>query len=159
MEDLDHEAVDRLGINFIKTVCDEAGFSVDQVSVLLREAITYDETLRFLLQKYKTPQPARATILVTSNFTIPFIIPDGKGIEENKAALMRRFYHVRIDAFLRFIGVKLLPKEERCKLNKDGNNDVSKLFISWDYMQDAPLCTPIQSPEFYRQAIRDIYYI
>ena len=41
LEDLDHEAVERLSINFIKTVCDESGFAVDQ--------------------KYKTPQLSRTT--------------------------------------------------------------------------------------------------
>ena len=48
LEDLDHAAVEHLGINFIKTICDEAGFPIDQ--------------------KYKSPQPIKATCSVTSNF-------------------------------------------------------------------------------------------
>ena len=57
LEDLDHDAVQRLSIQFIKTICDEAGFVIDQ--------------------KYKTPQLARTTVLVTSNFNIRSIIPEG----------------------------------------------------------------------------------
>ena len=138
LEDLDHEAVERLSINFIKTTCDEAGFAVDQ--------------------KYKTPQLTQAPVLVTSNFTIPQIIPDGKGIEENKAALMRRFYHIRIDMLLQFLCLRLLPKEERVKLQKEGNNDPGKLFLTWDYLQDRPLCMPLRDPEHYQEIIRDTYY-
>lgn len=54
LEDLDHEAVEMLSTQFLKTICDEAGFPVDQ--------------------KYKTPQLARTTVLVTSNFTINQLI-------------------------------------------------------------------------------------
>ena len=138
LEDLDHDAVDRLGLNFIKTLCDETGFAIDQ--------------------KYKTPQLARTTVLVTSNFTISDIIQDGLGIEENKAAIYRRFWHVNIYALLRVLGLKLLPKFDRQALQKEGNQDVSRLFISWDYAQDLPLCTPLQKPEHYQQLIKDSYY-
>lgn len=138
LEDLDHEAVERLGINFIKTICDEAGFPIDQ--------------------KYKTPQLARTTVLVTSNFQIPDIICEGKGVEENKAALMRRFWHVNIYNLLRLLGVKLLPKYERKQLQKDGNQDPSKLFISWDYVTDMPTCTPLKKPEDYQKMIKDYFY-
>lgn len=138
MEDLDHEAVERLSINFIKTVCDEAGFAVDQ--------------------KYKTPQLARTTVLVTSNFTIPNIIPGEVGVEENKAALIRRFWHVRIDEFFRVLGLKLVDKQERWALKKQGNNDLSKLFIPWDYVWDLPSCEPLQTPEHYQEMIRNAFY-
>ena len=67
LEDLDHEAVEKLSINFLKTLCDEAGFPIDQ--------------------KYKTPQLVRSTILVTSNFTIDDVLPeDMPGRRENLAA-------------------------------------------------------------------------
>jgi len=138
LEDLDHEAVERLSLNFVKTICDEAGFSVDQ--------------------KYKTPQLARTTVLVTSNFTIEEIMPDQPGYEENKAAIYRRFWHVNIYALLRLLGLKLLPKPDRLQLKKEGNDDPSKLFITWDYLQDLPLCTPIRKPEEYQQIIKDSYY-
>ena len=116
LEDLDHEAVEKLSINFIKTICDEAGFAIDQ--------------------KYKTPQLARTSVLVTSNFEIANILTDGKGIEENKQALYRRFWHINIFELLRLLGLKLLPKEERNKLKKEGNQDPGKIFISWDYLQN-----------------------
>lgn len=138
LEDLDHEAVERLSINFVKTICDEAGFAIDQ--------------------KYKTPQLTRTTVLVTSNFNIPEIIPDGPGIEQNKGALLRRFWHVNIMSLLRMLGVKLLPKYERQQLQKEGNDNPGKLFISWDYLTDTPLCTPLRSPEEYQKIIKDHFY-
>ena len=138
LEDLDHEAVERLSINFIKTICDESGFAIDQ--------------------KYKTPQLVRTTVLVTSNFEIPSIMPEGLGAEQNKAAFMRRFWHVNIYALLRLLGLKLLPKEDRKILQSIGNNDPGKLFMSWDYVTDMPLCVPIKPSEHYRQLIKDSYY-
>lgn len=141
LEDLDHTAVERLGINFVKTICDEAGFSIDQ--------------------KYKTPQLAKTTCLVTSNFTINEILngmENTVGIEQNLAALLRRFYHVRVDSLFRLLGLKLLPKWDRVQLKKEGNQDFGKLFITWDYVTDTPLCTPIASPEYYQEIIRDYYY-
>lgn len=138
LEDLDHEAVDRLGINFIKTICDEAGFAVDQ--------------------KYKTPQLTRTTCLVTSNFTIDTILSDVRGMEENKQALLRRFWHVQVFSLLRVLGIKLLPKFERDQLKKAGNTNPGAVFYAWDYVSDMPLCTPLQAPEYYQQLIRDAYY-
>lgn len=138
LEDLDHEAVERLSINFIKTICDEAGFAVDQ--------------------KYKTPQLTRTTCLVTSNFTIPEVLPDGEGREQNKGAILRRFWHVNIMSFLRMLGVKLLPKFERQQLAKEGNDDPGKLFIAWDYLTDTPLCTPLRSPQEYQKIVKDHFY-
>lgn len=138
LEDLDHEAVERLSINFIKCICDEVGFSVDQ--------------------KYKTPQLARTTVLVSSNFTINEIIPEGKGIEETKAALTRRFWHINIYSLLRLLGLKLLPKDQRLALQKEGNQDPGKLFMTWDYMQDVPTGTPIKSPTMYQAMIKNEFY-
>lgn len=138
LEDLDHEAVDRLSINFIKTICDESGFAVDQ--------------------KYKTPQLCRTTVLVTSNFSIPEIMPETNGAEANKAAIMRRFWHVNIYALLRLLGLKLLPKEDRKVLASAGNNDPGKLFMAWDYVTDIPLCEPIKPPEHYQALIKSSFY-
>lgn len=138
LEDLDHEAVERLSINFIKTICDEVGFTVDQ--------------------KYKTPQLARTTVLVTSNFTINDIVPEGKGVEENKAAILRRFWHINILSLLRLLGLKLLPRDERKSLQSKGNTDPGKLFMSWDYMQDTPTGVPIKSPKEYQDIIKHYYY-
>ena len=138
LEDLDHDAVDKLSTNFIKTLCDESGFPIDQ--------------------KYKTPQLSRTTCLVTSNFQIPCIMPDGNGVEQNTIALLRRFWHINIMALLRLLGLKLLPKMERNELKKEGNGDPGKLFITWDYMTDTPLCTPIKSPEDYQKIIKNSFY-
>lgn len=138
LEDLDHEAVERLSINFLKTICDESGFAVDQ--------------------KYKTPQLARTTVLVTSNFQINELLIDGLGLAENKAALYRRFWHVNIYAFLRVLGLKLIPKQDRFQLKKEGNTDPSKMFMTWDYATDLPMCKPLESPTHYQQLIKDAYY-
>lgn len=138
LEDLDHEAVERLSLNFIKTICDEAGFAIDQ--------------------KYKTPQLVRTTVLVTSNFSIADIMPDGLGIEENKAALLRRFWHVRVDEFMRVVGLKLVDKGVRWGLKKAGNTDMSKLFIPWDYKWDLPSCEPLKTPEEYQAIVKDAFY-
>lgn len=141
LEDLDHQAVDRLGINFLKTICDEAGFPIDQ--------------------KYKTPQLIQATCLVTSNFTINDILAQQEntcGLDQNIRALMRRFYHVRIDELLRLLGLKLIPKWDRIKLTKEGNNDSSKVFMAYDYVQDCPLCIPLKSAVEYQEIIRDHFY-
>ncbi|MFM6618001.1 MAG: hypothetical protein ACKPIH_24620 [Microcystis panniformis] len=139
LEDLDHEAVERLSINFIKTLCDKQGFAIDQ--------------------KYQTPQLARASILVTSNFSINDILPiDMPGVEQNKAALLRRFFHVRIDNLLRLLQLKIIPKWDQKKLQLEGNTDMGKLFITWDYITDVPLCMPLRSPEEYRKIIREHYY-
>lgn len=138
LEDLDHEAVERLSVNFLKTICDEAGFAIDQ--------------------KYKTPQLARTTVLVTSNFNIKAIIPQDYGTQETEAALLRRFWHLNIYELLRVLGLKLLPKWDRQQLQKEGNQDPGRLFITWDYTTDVPLCQPIASPKHYQDVIRDRFY-
>lgn len=139
LEDLDHEAVERLSLNFIKTICDEAGFSIDQ--------------------KYKTPQLARTCVLVTSNFQIGELIPiDVGGYESNKAALLRRFWHIPVYALLRLCGLKLRPKSERNDLKKSGNDDPSLLFLSWDYMTDCPTGLPLKTPDEYQTMIREEFY-
>lgn len=138
MEDLDHEAVEKLSINFIKTICDEAGFSVDQ--------------------KYKTPQLAKTTVLVTSNFTIREIVPEGNGFDKNLVAISRRFWQIKIYELLRLIQLKLVPKAQLSELKKSGNADMSRLFMDWDYLGDCPTGKPIQEPTVYQTKIRDYFY-
>ena len=72
--------------------------------------------------------------------------------------MLRRFYHVRIDEMLRLLELKLIPKWDRIKLKKDGNNDPSKLFMTWDYTTDTPMCKPLKTSEEYQEVIRDHYY-
>lgn len=139
LEDLDPDAVERLGIQFLKTICDEGGFPIDQ--------------------KYKTPQMTRTTCLVSSNFNISEIIPiDLNGYEQTKAALYRRFFHVRIDNLLRLFGLKLIEKYDRDRLKREGNNDASQLFYTWDYVADMPKGVPVQDAEYYRELLKDAYY-
>lgn len=143
LEDLDHDAVDKLSTNFIKTLCDEHGFPLDQ--------------------KYKTPQLARSTILVTSNFTIHDVIWNSDeanvfGKQENCKAIQRRFWMVHAKEFLRILDLKLITKYECDMLKKSGNTDPSKLFINWDYVQDIPKAEPIKSAKEYQEIIKNKFY-
>lgn len=138
LEDLDHEAVKRLSIQFLKTICDEAGFPIDQ--------------------KYKTPQLATTTVLVTSNFGIYELVEEGPGHAMNVAAIARRFWELNIYGLLRLLKLKLIPKEERAVLKKEGNTDYGKLFMSWDYLLDVPTGEDIKSPEEYQDIIRDYFF-
>ena len=139
LEDLDPECVERLGVQFLKTLCDEGGFPIDQ--------------------KYKTPQMIRSVVLVTSNFEIPRVIPeDCVDPVVTRNALYRRFFYVRIDNFMRLLGVKLVDKWDRQKLKSEGNTDTSKLFMGWNYTVDSPTGLPIPEPEEMRKIIRDSFY-
>jgi hypothetical protein len=139
LEDLDHNNVEKLGLQFIKTLCDEGGFPIDQ--------------------KYKTPQLAQSVILVTSNFRIGDLVPlDTNGYAVTVAALLRRFYHVRIDNLLRLLGLKLIGDYDRKRLKREGNTDSSKIFMTWDYVQDCPRGKPLEPVEHYQQLILDDYY-
>lgn len=138
LEDLDHEAVQKLSINFIKTICDEVGFAIDQ--------------------KYKTPQLARTTCLVSSNFTIRDLVPEGAGFDQNLNAICRRFWQVKIYELLRLLQLHIVPKYEIAQLKQSGNTDMSRLFMDWDYLTDSPTGKPIKSPMEYQQIIRDYFY-
>lgn len=139
LQDVDHGTVEKLGAQFLKSICDEAGYPVDQ--------------------KYKTPQIERLTILVTSNFTIRDVIPeDMPGRRENLAALERRFFIVNVRDLLPVLGIKLLSKYEITQLKKAGNTDPKAIFISWDYLRDTPTGDALKTPEEYQQIIKDHYY-
>ena len=119
-------------------MCDEGGFPIDQ--------------------KYKTPQMTRSTILVTSNFTISEVVPEGKGVEETKMALHRRFWMLRVDQLQMILGVKLIPKYERNQLKKEGSDDVRRIYIDWDYTRDCPTGKSLKSCLEYQTRLRDVYY-
>lgn len=139
LEDLDHANVEKLGIQFLKTICDESGFPIDQ--------------------KYKTPQLTKSTILVTSNFTIYDIIPKGfPGVDETKMALGRRFLEVRVDKLLSILGLKLISKYEQKQLKLKGNNDPSAVFMTWDYVRDCPTGEQVKEPKHYQDLIIAAYY-
>lgn len=141
LEDLDSPSLDKLTIQWFKTICDEAGFAIDQ--------------------KYKTPQPTRSTILVTSNQSIDQLInglEETRNVEDTKAAIKRRFWQMRIDELMRLLGIKLIPEYERKKLKKEGNEDSSLLFMAWNYSLDSPTGLSLKKPEEYQQMIRDFYF-
>lgn len=139
LQDVDHGTVERLGAQFLKSICDEAGYPVDQ--------------------KYKTPQIERLTVLITSNFTIRDVMPeDMPGRRENLAALERRFFIVNIRDLLPVLGLKLLSKYEITQLKKAGNTDPSAIFMSWDYLRDAPTGDALKTATEYQQIIKDHYY-
>jgi hypothetical protein len=139
LEDLDPTFVEKQGVQFLKTMCDEGGFPIDQ--------------------KYKTPQIIQSTILVTSNFRISDCIPlETKGFQVTLSALMRRFYHVRIDNFLRLLSLKLIGEYDRKRLKREGNAEPKDLFMTYDYVQDCPKGLPVEEASYYRQLILDDYY-
>jgi len=138
-QDVDHLTIERLGVQFFKSICDEAGYPIDQ--------------------KYKSPQIERLCILVSSNFTIDEVIPeDMPGRSINMRALMRRFYHVNIRILLTLLGIKMLSKYEITQLKKEGNVDPKKLFMDWDYMRDCPTGEPLKAAVEYQKMIKDHYY-
>lgn len=139
LQDVDHNSMEKLGVQFFKSICDEAGYPIDA--------------------KYKTPQIARLTILVSSNFKITDVVPeDLKGRHENISALNRRFYMVNIRDFLPLLGLKLLSKYEITQLKKEGNLNPRKLFLSWDYIRDCPTGEPIPSAEDLQKLVREKFY-
>lgn len=139
LQDVDHGVVERLGPQFFKSICDEAGYPIDQ--------------------KYKTPQIERLCVLITSNFTIGDVLPeDMKGRRENLAAIQRRFFQVNIRDLLPVLGLKMISKYEIAQLKRAGNVDPKALFMSWDYLRDAPTGDPLKEPEHYQQVIKDHYY-
>lgn len=139
LQDVDHQVIERLGVQFLKTICDESGFPVDQ--------------------KYKSPQLARTTALVTSNFTLDAVIPDDmKGRTENLKALSRRFWVVNVRDLMRALDIKLLDKYEIQQLKREGNQDPSKLFLSWDYLRNIPTGDPLPPPIKLQAKIKDLFY-
>nr|QTE03781.1 MAG: replication protein [Grus japonensis parvo-like hybrid virus] len=141
LEDLDSTALEKLSVQFLKTICDEAGFTIDQ--------------------KYKTPQTTRATILITSNQDLNSLlngVDDIKDLEVQKAALARRFLHIRVDTLQRLLGVKLISDYERKALKKAGNEDPAKLYLGWNYNLNCPTGLPLKTVGEYQKIIRDYYY-
>lgn len=139
MQDVDHTTFEKLGVQFFKSVCDEAGYPIDQ--------------------KYKTPQICRLCVLVTSNFSINDVLPEEiKGRHENLVALRRRFWEVNIRDLLPILGLKLLSKYEITQLKKAGNKDPTKVFMAWDYLRDSPTGEPIREPAHYQEIIRQKFY-
>ena len=47
---------------------------------------------------------------------------------------------------------------ERQALKKEGNEDVSKLFLDWDYVTDSPTGKKLKDPKEYQQIMRDYFY-
>ena len=139
LQDVDHDTVERLGVQFLKTICDEAGFPIDQ--------------------KYKTPQMMRTVVLVSSNFSICDVVPeDMKGRNENIQALLRRFFCLNVKHLLEICGMKLLSKYDIAQLKKRGNTDPRQLFMSWDYARDTPTGEPLKKAEEYQAIVRNAYY-
>ena len=141
LEDLDHAAVECLGLNFIKTLCDESGFNYDQ--------------------KYEAPQPARTTVLITSQFDIANILGGlDKQIEigQQGSALRRRFMEISAKELHRVLGIKLRSTYELRQLKQEGNTDPTKCFLGWNYLENMPSLKEIPSPEECQKLIRDHYY-
>lgn len=139
LQDVDHNVMEKLGVQFFKSICDEAGYPIDA--------------------KYKTPQIARLTILISSNFQINDVVPEElKGRRENVQALLRRFWSINIKDLLPILGLKLLSKYEITQLKKAGNLIPEKLFMSYDYLRDCPTGEPLKPAADYQKIISDYFY-
>lgn len=139
LQDVDHNVMDKLGVQFFKAVCDESGYPIDQ--------------------KYKTPQIERLTILISSNFTINDVVAeDMKGRTDNVKALRRRFFEVNIRDLLPVLGLKLLSKYEINQLKKEGNQDPKRLFVEWDYLRNCPTGEQLKDASYYQKIIKDKFY-
>nr|QTE03913.1 MAG: replication protein [Phoenicopteridae parvo-like hybrid virus] len=139
LQDVDHNVVEKLGVQFLKTICDEQGFPVDQ--------------------KYKACQLTRTTVLVSSNFTLENVMPeDMKERNINLQALTRRFWIINIKDLLPALGIKLLTQYELKQLKLEGNQDPSRLFLSYDYLRDCPTGEQLPPPDTLQAKIRELYY-
>lgn len=138
-QDVDHTVIEKLGIQFFKSICDEAGYPIDQ--------------------KYKAPQIARLCVLISSNFTIDEVMPeDLAGRQVNLVAMQRRFFQVNIRDLLPMLGLKMLNRYELTQLKKEGNLDPLKLFMSWDYLRNCPTGDKLSEASVYQQKIKEFYY-
>lgn len=138
-QDVDHQIIERLGVQFFKSICDEAGYPIDQ--------------------KYKAPQIMRLCVLVSSNFTINEVMPeDMLGRSVNLSAIQRRFFQVNVKDLLPVLGIKMLSKYEITALKRDGNTDPTKIFMSWDYLRNCPTGEALQDPTYYQELIKAKYY-
>lgn len=139
LSDLSPDVIEKQGIQFLKALCDESGYPIDQ--------------------KYKAPQPISKPVIVTSNFTIDGVIPeDMVGRNMTKLALMRRFFYVDIVELLRHLNLKIIPKIELNQLKASGNKDPGAVFYDWSYIRNCPTGTPIRDPSYYADRIKALYY-
>ncbi|KAF0714685.1 Aste57867_3749 [Aphanomyces stellatus] len=86
------------------------------------------------------------------------VVPEGKGVDETKMALGRRFLLMRVDQLLNFLGLKLLPKYELKQLKMNGNTNPEACFMEWDYVRDCPTGWDVKPPEYYQDMIIRAYY-
>ena len=111
LEDIGHDAFRNIGMEQIKQWSDPSN----------------GYTINF---KYGAPVSGiRTPLVITSNFH-PFELfkPGQPGIEQEKAALVRRFEILHIDELLKRDGVRLASKERLTELKAKGNVDYSKCF-------------------------------
>lgn len=97
-------------------------------------------------------------MLVSSNFTLQDVVPEGPGYRQNLPAIARRFWQIKIYELLRLLQLKLVDKATRAELKKEGNTDMSKLFLDWDYVTDVPTGKQLKQPVEYQQLIRDYFF-
>lgn len=139
LQDVDYNVMEKLGVVFFKTICDEGGYTIDK--------------------KYHAVQRERLAVLVSSQFTIEQCVPeDLKGRRENVEALHRRFFEVNINNLLMILGLKLIPQYDINRLKIKGNKDPRELFMCWDYLRNCPTGEEVKSAEEYQKIIKEYYY-
>lgn len=114
IEDMGHETFKNIGIDQLKQWADPS------------QGIT-------MAIKYLPPLfGIRCKMVVTSNFQINQLLQAHPGIEDDKAALYRRFKEVHIDHVLREDHIQLVSKSTLNMLKKAGNRDYNLCFEPTD---------------------------
>lgn len=110
LPDFDVQSMRQLRAENLKVMCDPQGFNANK---------------KFAGGDIIAP----GRIVITSNFRLGECFPPGyQGVEEQKAALRRRFREVYIDDYLKENNLKLKPKEDLNTLMAKNNFDWSKCF-------------------------------
>lgn len=139
LSDVDINVVEKLGINFFKSICDESGYPINR--------------------KWKQAVRVRFTVLVSSNFKINDCVPEElKGRRENVKAFERRFFKCEIKGLLCLLGLAQVPEFDLKRLKYEKNTDPRKCFMGWDYLRNCPTGLPLKSAEEYQQIIREAAY-
>jgi hypothetical protein len=130
LEDVDPEALKKIGIQRMKTWADHTGFAGDK--------------------KYGGLDIIRGQCIVSSNYSIKDCIYNHKGIESTYAAFKRRFKEIEINDYLKEQGLQLKSKEELENLKKDENADYSKCFIHLHSPKKKEETRPTEIAQYYQ---------
>lgn len=136
LEDLDPEAMRKIGIQRMKVWADHTGFAGDK--------------------KYGGLDIIRGRCIVTSNYHLNDCVYDHVGIEHTIKALARRFRVIHISEFLKENKLELKSRDELAKLKAQHNADYSACFIHHGIaLDEIEVTPPYHSEDEYTQGFID----